>query len=296
MLAKEGWRLLHQIDTLAYRLLKAKYFRSGTFMEARHGHRPSLTRNSIWRARGTLEKGCIWRVGNGNSIRIWFDNWIQNEANLKACSPHWNNVKDSLVSCLIDEETKQWRAYMIDRMLDHNEATTIKSIPISKSGKDGMLVWHYKKNGIYTVKRMVSFTMIPESQHLQRYSRGETIGVYVKSKEWVRGPFIFKAMAAVSALDFAKSMGFQKMEVKGDALTTIKKLKSDFSGISDIIEEGKQIAATFTQCILTHTKRSCNAVAHLSAKQSLWAQEEEVWVEDTTNFIQANIINDVLVL
>ena len=41
LLAKQGWRLLQQSNSLFCRVYKAKYFSSITFMEAKLGHRPS---------------------------------------------------------------------------------------------------------------------------------------------------------------------------------------------------------------------------------------------------------------
>lgn len=42
MLAKQIWRLVHNPDSLAVRVLKSKYFKNGKVMEVRAGHKPSF--------------------------------------------------------------------------------------------------------------------------------------------------------------------------------------------------------------------------------------------------------------
>ena len=42
-LGKQGWKLLTKPDLLVARILKARYYKSGTFLSAKMGHHPSLT-------------------------------------------------------------------------------------------------------------------------------------------------------------------------------------------------------------------------------------------------------------
>lgn len=41
MLAKQGWNLMANLDARAVKLLKAKYYPRGNFLEAVIGHNPS---------------------------------------------------------------------------------------------------------------------------------------------------------------------------------------------------------------------------------------------------------------
>ncbi|KAM1633707.1 hypothetical protein ACFXTN_010725 [Malus domestica] len=69
-LAKQGWRLVQNPDSLASQLLKAKYFPHNSLYQASLGSAPSVCWQGILVARSILERGSRWRVGNGNSIRI----------------------------------------------------------------------------------------------------------------------------------------------------------------------------------------------------------------------------------
>ncbi|KAL0395456.1 UNVERIFIED_CONTAM: putative mitochondrial protein [Sesamum latifolium] len=74
MLAKQGWRLLSQPNTLLSRVLKARYFPSCSFWEAPAGSRSSLTWRSVLLARRVLMVGCEERVADdhpGESVIGW---------------------------------------------------------------------------------------------------------------------------------------------------------------------------------------------------------------------------------
>lgn len=79
LLAKQGWRLCQDTSTLLHGVLKARYFKHATFLEALRGFDPSYSWRSIWGAKSLLLEGLKWRVGNGTSIKVWEDAWIPGE-------------------------------------------------------------------------------------------------------------------------------------------------------------------------------------------------------------------------
>ena len=83
MLAKQGWRLIRNGDALVSRILNPKYYANGDFMNAQLGSNPSYTWRSILEGRTVLEKGLIWRVGNGTNIRINDNPWVFNAPSFK---------------------------------------------------------------------------------------------------------------------------------------------------------------------------------------------------------------------
>ena len=73
LLAKQGWMLLTDQFSLQFRVLKARYFPTSTFLKAKLPSNASYTWRSIMRAREVLQLGFSWKNGNGSQIKIWDD-------------------------------------------------------------------------------------------------------------------------------------------------------------------------------------------------------------------------------
>lgn len=86
LLAKQGWRLLHNGNSLLARTLKARYFPNGSFCTATLGYRPSSTWQGLIEGWEVLNLGLCWVVGNGETIRVWKDNWVMGEDSNKITS------------------------------------------------------------------------------------------------------------------------------------------------------------------------------------------------------------------
>ena len=83
MLAKQGWWLLQDKNSLLYSCFKAKYFPSCDFLEVKDCQNSSYVWKSLIAAQPILKKGCYWRVGNGASIRVLKDCWLPNQPTKK---------------------------------------------------------------------------------------------------------------------------------------------------------------------------------------------------------------------
>jgi hypothetical protein len=86
LLAKQGWRIIQYPDSLVARIMREKYFPSGSFLTAPLGKAPSFAWQSIHQARKLLDRGLVWRVGNGEKIAIWGDRWLPNPPSNKVHS------------------------------------------------------------------------------------------------------------------------------------------------------------------------------------------------------------------
>ena len=75
MLAKQVWRLSHDTSSLFYRVFKAKYFPNSTIFDAKEKYGSYAWKN-ILRARKVVGKGAKWRVGDGQSSKVFEDNWL----------------------------------------------------------------------------------------------------------------------------------------------------------------------------------------------------------------------------
>jgi hypothetical protein len=84
LLARQAWRLLQNPGSLAARLIKEIYYPRGNLLDTVFRAEASPVWHGIEHGLDLLKKGIVWQVGDGQSIRIWRDNWIQRNFALKA--------------------------------------------------------------------------------------------------------------------------------------------------------------------------------------------------------------------
>ncbi|XP_021731032.1 uncharacterized protein LOC110697934 [Chenopodium quinoa] len=132
LLAKQDWRLLQHNNTLVYKVLKARYFKHSSFLEARRGFNPSYTWRSIWGAKALLEEGLQWRIGNGHSVKVWTDNWVPGIGNSGTPIPHANGLHDNdlKVEGLIDWERRCWNHDALALHLHDEDTAVVLTIPL----------------------------------------------------------------------------------------------------------------------------------------------------------------------
>ena len=70
MLAKQVWRLIHDKESLFYRVFKVKYFPNNSIFEAKSSSRSFAWKSILW-FRDLIERGSFWRIGSGESVQIY---------------------------------------------------------------------------------------------------------------------------------------------------------------------------------------------------------------------------------
>ncbi|KAK3224955.1 hypothetical protein Dsin_004817 [Dipteronia sinensis] len=147
LLAKQVWRLLHCPNYVVAQLLKAKYCKQDDFLLAKA--KPSYSyiwRSLVW-GRSLLSKGLRWKVGDGNSIRVFQDRWIPRPGTFKTItSAHDSNLR---VAALLNRNGRSWDLSKLDFHLLSINREAILSIPVSWKGGHDCLAWHFEKNGLY---------------------------------------------------------------------------------------------------------------------------------------------------
>ena len=104
MLAKQVWRLVHDTNSLFYKVFKVKYFPNGSVFDAKASS-GSFAWRSILHARRNISQGAKWRLGDGSQIMIYGSNlaaWRLLRLNLISplpclqishfISPHWSTI------------------------------------------------------------------------------------------------------------------------------------------------------------------------------------------------------------
>ncbi len=130
-LARQGWRLVQFSDSLASRVLKAKYYPHQSFLEASIKGNASYIFHSICEEKEVLLAGMVWRVGTGANIRIWKDCWLQGAPSATVLSPSRLLDVNATVGTLILQDSMQWNVELIDQIFLPWEAEIVKQIPLS---------------------------------------------------------------------------------------------------------------------------------------------------------------------
>jgi hypothetical protein len=152
LLAKQGWRILQQPQSLVARVFKAKYFATSNFMDATLGNRPSYAWRSIFMAREVLHLGLRWHIGDGKSVDIWRDPWLPTKGSFMVRSDPQGSHPVESVSDLILADSQRWNVELIKEVFSEWEANVIVSIPLPPRQRVDHLFWDDTKNGLFSVK------------------------------------------------------------------------------------------------------------------------------------------------
>ncbi|VVA28182.1 PREDICTED: reverse mRNAase [Prunus dulcis] len=129
LLAKQGWRLITEPDSLISRVLTAKYFPNSSFMNIKVNPHASASWKSLCATRQIIDRDCIV-----------------------------NKVAD-----LLHSESPSWNVPILQTLFFAEEVDLIRSLPFSLRRPRDQLIWHYDTKGLFTVKRTATSPVVPGS-------------------------------------------------------------------------------------------------------------------------------------
>lgn len=165
LLAKIGWRILKEPQSLLARVLLGKYAKDSSFMQctipaaASHGWR------SVLAGREILRKGLSWVVGNGDSIRLWDDPWLSFKAPCKPIGPPPLGACNMRVSDLLCPISNRWDIDKIREHLPQYEESILRIITSAAPSLDS-LVWLPEKRGVYSTKTGYGLGILDKEEYV----------------------------------------------------------------------------------------------------------------------------------
>ncbi|XP_073355407.1 uncharacterized protein [Aegilops tauschii subsp. strangulata] len=150
MLARQAWRMLSTPDSLCARVLKARYFPNTSILDAIPHPGISYTWRSILKGVALLKEGLICRVGDGTSIKIWSDPWLNREGLRTPKTPRGRCLLTRVCE-LVDPDTHQWDESLVRDIFIEDEAKIILATPV-REDYDDFYAWFYDSKGQFSVK------------------------------------------------------------------------------------------------------------------------------------------------
>ena len=126
-------------------------------MEAKEGRGGSYAWKSILHGREVIRQGAKWRVGNGESIKVWVDNWLPSLSHPQIQGPLIAEMQEARVSSLINPLTRQWKSTLISSAFNLDDCELIKHIQLSKTPAEDALFWPFVQSGHYSAKSSYFF-------------------------------------------------------------------------------------------------------------------------------------------
>ncbi|CAN1178180.1 Putative ribonuclease H protein At1g65750 [Linum perenne] len=183
MLGKQGWKFLSQPDALVTKVFKARYFPKWDFLSASLGNGPSYVWQSIRKSQEVVRRGSRWRLGNGEKVRVWGEQWLRDDENLEVITVPNIQLEGLRVCDLILPGTLDWDVQKLYNLFEERDCREIVNIPLGMDGLIDRRIWHYDPKGNYTVRSAYRVLMDKVTPHAELRVQGPW------SKLWgVRAP------------------------------------------------------------------------------------------------------------
>jgi len=123
----------------------------------------------------------MWRIRNGEQVRIWGNKWIPTSPNYQVQFPVQGLHHEARVNTLIDLGSGWWNFDLIQAIFYVEEAARICSLVISPLKHDDKLVWTSSKNGCFSVRSAYHLEMNRRVQEKGKSSKTREIPAFWKS-------------------------------------------------------------------------------------------------------------------
>ena len=88
-------------------------------MDAKEGHGGSYAWKSNLKGWQVIRQGAKWRVGNGEDVKIWGDNWLPSVTSTRVHGPLISEFQEAIVSSLINPLSHSWEMHLLDISQPH---------------------------------------------------------------------------------------------------------------------------------------------------------------------------------
>ena len=99
-----------------------------------------------------MDKGVVWRVGNGRHIQVWQDRWLKKPPEFIAQRVDHNTPTPLRVERLINPKKREWNMDIVREIITASDADIVERIPLSRKKIPDKLIWRKSLTGLFSVK------------------------------------------------------------------------------------------------------------------------------------------------
>lgn len=180
LLAKQGWRILQQPESLSARILKSVYFPTTSILHATLGSRPSQIWRAILEGVEVLKLGLIKRIGNDNTTDVWMDNWIPRKEMMR---PFGSKLPNPMrwAADFIDLTSAKWDRQQVEQTFLPIDVPAIMAIPVCTKNIEDYWAWNFERSGSFSVRS--AYNMLVATRKRREAWLEETAGSSTSHRE-----------------------------------------------------------------------------------------------------------------
>ncbi|XP_018474039.1 uncharacterized protein LOC108845308 [Raphanus sativus] len=217
LLAQQAWRITQYDQSLLAQVLRGKYFPNKYLVNAQLGSKPSYAWRSLLYGRDLLITGLKHLVGDGSSLHVWSDAWLEDDAGCCKAPIRRNKCFDAnlRVSDLIDYPKRRWDRQKLEELFIYADVNVLMMNQPAVNDRDSW-AWRLNKSGAYSVSSGYKVAFSALHQELIK-DQAELPSINpLKAEIWnLKAPskikvFMWKALAgALSVLDNLRHQGMK---------------------------------------------------------------------------------------
>lgn len=153
-MVRAGWRLCTQQDTLWTSVIRKKYKCGDKRIPEVNISKPG---SNFWRgicsAWSLVQDNTMWRIGNGNSISFWRENWIPNAGPLfNFVSGYISDFERSQAISYHVTNNNAWDVGKFQHLIPENLSNRIKAmVPPNPFNDEDSIAWKQTNDGMFHV-------------------------------------------------------------------------------------------------------------------------------------------------
>lgn len=173
LLMKKVWRIHQQPHLLISRVFRSANPQHSWIRSSKHNM--SLGRRGLLQANQILKMFCIWKVGDGTSIRAVSQPWVHGQIPKFRDNVNLGTATTTRVADLILPNNQGWNTRMIHRFFIPHDARMIQSmeLPYRPTEKD-RFYWPLTRSGNYSTKS--GYGLLLRHQQNETYNMTTPIG------------------------------------------------------------------------------------------------------------------------